>query len=193
MAEEDKQITKWDDEEIISLLTPDMEKASSIQDTLSQQRDDCYKLFRMNLYGNERTGFSSSVAPVVFNNHTWTMANLMDIFNEEFFVLKGEDEERTARFQKLIHYQMFRKQDGFKKFYDLLFSANLFPYCVAKVKYEEDFDLESDTYDRLTSDEMMALAQEPDVTISKYTEVVDETGATVYEKVKVVRKKIKYA
>ena len=189
----DKQITKWEDDELISLLTPDMENATSIQDTLSLQREECYKLFRMSLYGNERAGFSSSVAPVVFNNHTWTMANLMDIFNEEFFVLKGEDEERTARFQKLIYYQMFRKQDGFIKFYDLLFSANLFPYCVAKVKYEEDFDLESDTYDRLTSDEMMVLAQDQSITISKYDEVTDETGATVYEKVKVVKKKIKYA
>ena len=189
----DKQITKWTDDETISLLTPDMEKAVSIQDTLSLQREECYRLFRMALYGNERAGFSSSVAPVVFNNHTWTMANLMDIFNEEFFVLKGEDEDRTARFQKLIYYQMFRKQDGFIKFYDLLFSANLFPYCVAKVKYEEDFDLEYDTYDTLTSDEMMQLAVQPNVTVSKYTEATDEAGNTTYEKVKVVRKVIKYA
>ena len=190
---EDKQITKWSDDEVISLLEPDMSKAQAIQDDLSLKREECYKLFRMALYGNERVGFSSSVAPVVFNNHTWTMANLMDIFNEEFFVLKGEDEDRTARFQKLIYYQMFRKQDGFIKFYDLLFSANLYPYCVSKIKYEEDFDLEYDTYDTLTSDEMMQLAVQPNVTVSKYTESTDEAGNTTYEKVKVVRKVIKYA
>ncbi len=190
---EDKQITKWSDDEVISLLEPDMSKAQAIQDDLSLKREECYKLFRMALYGNERPGFSSSVAPVVYNNHTWTMANLMDIFNEEFFVLKGEDEDRTARFQKLIYYQMFRKQDGFIKFYDLLFSANLYPYCVAKVKYEEDFDLEYDTYNTLTPDEMMQLAVQPNVTVSKYTESTDADGNTTYEKVKVVRKVIKYA
>ncbi len=190
---DDKQITRWTDDEVISLLSPDIQKAESIQNELANQRTECYQLFRMGLYGNERTGFSQTVAPVVFNNHTWTMANLMDIFNDDFFILKGEDEERSSKFQKLINYQMFRKQDGFIKFYDLLFTANLYHYCVAKVKYEEDFDLESDTFDRLTADEMMALAQEPNVTITKYDEVTDEAGGTAYEKVKVVRKKINYA
>uniref|UniRef100_A0A6H1ZYL2 Portal protein n=1 Tax=viral metagenome TaxID=1070528 RepID=A0A6H1ZYL2_9ZZZZ len=190
---EDKQITRWNDEEIISLLTPDIEKAVTIQDRLAEQRTDCYNLFRMSLYGNERQGFSSSVAPVVFNNHTWTMANLMDIFNDDFFVLKGEDEERASKFQKLINYQMFRKQDGFIKFYDLLFTANLNHYCVAKVHYKEDFDLEYTTIPRLSSEEMMALAQTSDITISKYDEVTDENGEVAYEKVKVVKKNTHYA
>jgi hypothetical protein len=189
----DKQITKWNDDEVLELLTPDMQKATNIQNELSNQRADCYKLFRSALYGNERTGFSQTVAPVVFNNHSWTMANLMDIFNDDFFVLKGEDEDRSSKFQKLINYQLFRKQDGFIKFYDLLFTANLYHYCVSKVCYEEDFDLESDTYARLSADEMMQLAQDPAVTVTKYDEVTDETGATAYEKVKVVRKKVNYA
>jgi hypothetical protein len=189
----DKQITKWDDEEVVTLLTPDMDKAESIQQEFANQRAEYYARYRMALYGNERDGFSKSVAPVVFNNHTWTMANLMDIFNDDFFVLKGEDEDRTSKFQKLIYYQMFRKQDGFRKFFDLLFTAGLYHYCVAKVHYKEDFDLEYDTYDRLTADEMMQLAQDQSITVSKYDEVQDETGATVYEKVKVVKKVMNYA
>jgi hypothetical protein len=188
-----KQITKWDDSEIVELLRPDMEKAESIQTEFSNQRAEYYSRYRMALYGNERDGFSKTIAPVIHNNQKWTLANLMDIFNDDFFVLKGEDEERTARFQKLIYYQMFRKQDGFRKFYDLLFTANLYHYCVAKVHYKEDFDLEYETYDRLSSEEMMALAQMPDVTISKYDEVTDELGGTAYEKVKVVKKIIHYA
>jgi hypothetical protein len=107
--------------------------------------------------------------------------------------LKGEDEERTSRFQKLIYYQMFRKQDGFRKFFDLLFTANLYHYCVAKVHYKDDFDLEYDTYDRLSADEMLVLAQTPDTTISKYDELTDSDGINYYEKVKVVRKVTKYA
>jgi hypothetical protein len=193
MADKEKQITKWGDDAVIDLLAPDMEKAESIQQEFANQRAEYYQRYRMALYGNEREGFSKSVAPVVYNNHTWTMANLMDIFNGDFFVLKGEDEERTAKFQKLIYYQMFRKQDGFRKFFDLLFTAGLYHYCVAKVHYKEDFDLEYDTYDRLTADEMMQLAQDQAITVSKYDEVQDETGATVYEKVKVVKKVMNYA
>jgi hypothetical protein len=187
------QITKWTDDQIISLIKPDLQNAETIQDTLSSQRTDCYKRFRMELYGNEREGFSKSVAPVVYNTHTWTMANLIDIFSDDFFLLKGEDEERTAKFQKLIYYQMFRKQDGFRKFYDLLFTANIYHYVVAKTHYKEDFDLEEQKYAKLSQEEMMQLAQTPNVSIAKYDEVQDETGATYYENVKTVTKVIHYA
>ena len=187
------QITKWTDSEIISLLEGDMSKAESIQQELAEQRADNYARFRMEAYGNEREGFSQTVAPVVYSNHKWTMANLAEIFNEDFFVLKGEDEDRTAKFQKLIYYQMFRKQDGFSRFHDFLFTACLYHYAVFKCYYKEDFDLKSDTFARLSADEMMALAQEPGVTISKYDEVEDEAGGVSYEKVKVVRKDIRYA
>jgi hypothetical protein len=189
----DKQVTKWTDEEVISLLSGDMSKAESIQQELSEQRAENYSRFRMEPYGNEREGFSQTVAPVVYNNHKWTMANLMEIFNEDFFVLKGEDEERTAKFQKLIYYQMFRKQDGFKRYHDFLFNAELYHYGIFKTYYKEDFDLEYETYARLSPEEMMQIAQEPNVTISKYDEVTDEMGGTAYEKVKVVKKKIHYA
>ncbi len=105
----DKDIKKWTDEEIIVLLRPDMDKATIIQDELGKQRKDYYARFRMDTYGNEREGFSKSVAPVIYNNHKWTIANLIDIFNEEFFMLKGDNEENAAKFQRLIYYQMFRK------------------------------------------------------------------------------------
>uniref|UniRef100_A0A6H1ZRS3 Portal protein n=1 Tax=viral metagenome TaxID=1070528 RepID=A0A6H1ZRS3_9ZZZZ len=189
----DKQITKWTDDEVVTLLTPDIEKAESIQNEFANQRAEYYTRYRMGAYGNEREGFSKTVAPVIHNNQKWTLANLMDIFNDDFFILKGEDEERTSKFQKLIYYQMFRKQDGFRKFFDLLFTANLYHYCVAKVHYKEDFDLEYDTYDRLSADEMMVLAQEPNITVSKYDEVTDEAGGAAYENIKVVKKVIHYA
>lgn len=187
------QIKKWTDDEIISLLSPDIKIAENIQGEFSMQREDCTRKFRMEAYGNEREGFSQSVAPVVYNNHKWTMANLMDIFTDDFFILKGENEERTAKFQKLIYYQMFRKQDGFRRFFDLLYDANLYHYCVAKVHYKEDFDLEYDTYESLSSDEILQLSQNPSITISKYDEVTGEDGVLRYENVKVVNKVIHYA
>lgn len=189
----DKDIKKWTDEEIIVLLRPDMDKATIIQDELGKQRKDYYARFRMDTYGNEREGFSKSVAPVIYNNHKWTIANLIDIFNEEFFMLKGDNEENAAKFQRLIYYQMFRKQDGFRKFYDFLFNAELYHYAVMKVYYKEDFDLEYDTYDMLTEEQMIELTQNPGVTVSKFDEVEGEDGRIYYEKVKIVRKNIKYA
>lgn len=187
------QITRWTDDEIISILEGDISKAETIQSELSGQRADNYKRFRMEPYGNERDGFSQTVAPVVYSNHKWTMANLMDVFNEDFFVLKGEDENRTANFQKLIYYQLFRKQDGFRKIHDFLFTAGLYHYAVFKVYYKEDFDLVSENYDVLSTGEMMSLSQDPSITVSKYEEVEDGAGGISYENVKVVKKKINYA
>ena len=151
-------IKKWTDDEIVGLLHGDMEKAKSIQGELATQREEYYKLFRMAPYGNEREGFAQTVAPTVFCNHKWSMANLMEIFNEEFFLLKGEDEERAAKFQRLIYTQMFNQQDGFAKFYDFLFNANLYHYSVFKVYYKEEFDLENEKFERLAVEEQIGRA-----------------------------------
>ena len=186
-------ITKWTDEELIEILTPDIESAQTLQDTLSLQRAEYYSRYRMEAYGNEREGFSKTVAPVIHNNHSWTMANLMDIFNEDFFLLKGDDDVRSAKFQKLIYYQMFRKQDGFRKYYDFVWTADLNHYSVFKCYYKEDFELDDQTYEQVSADEMLQLAQKQDTTVSKYTEETDITGQTYYKNVKTVTKNIKYA
>lgn len=196
--DEPKQITKWTDEDIVTLVQPDIDKAKAVGDDLSAQRTEYYSRYRMSPYGNEREGFSRSVAPVVYNNHKWTLANLMDLFSEDFFQLKGDDEQRAARFQKLIYYQMFRKQDGFRRFYDLLHAAEMYHFCVAKVYYKEDFDLLPLEVGKdgaaLAPEQMMALAEQPDIRITKYDEITDEvTGVVRYENVKAVRKVVNYA
>ena len=186
-------IKKWQDDELIAMLTPDMEKAKAIQDNLSVKRAEYYQRYRGAPYGNEREGFAQSVAPVIHNNHKWTIANLMDIFNEDFFVLKGDDDTRAANFQKLIYYQMFRKQDGFRKFYDFLWTADLNNYAVFKCYYKEDFDLENNKYDSMTADQMMQLVQDKSVTVTKYDEETDVNGNVLYKNIKTVTKKINYA
>lgn len=186
-------IKKWSDDEIVEILRPDMEKSQQVQDLLSSQRAEYYKRYRCEPYGNERDGFAQSVAPVIHNNHKWTMANLMDIFTEDFFVLKGEDEQRASNFQKLIYYQMFRKQDGLRKFYDFLYTADLNHYAAFKVYYKEDFELENEFYDTLSSEEMSQLVNDESATVTKYDQDTDEMGNISFSKVKVVKKVMKYA
>jgi len=188
-----KQLKNWSDEEIVSILTPDIQGAESIQDILGEQREDYYSRFRMELYGNEREGFSQTVAPTVYSAHKWTMANLMDIFTEDFFVLKSENEEEAAGIQKAIYRQMFKQQDGFRKFHDFLFNANLYHYAVMKVCYKDDFDLKMDQYEALTDKEFQALMKDKSVTVTKYDETEMDDGSTWYKNVKTVQKRTKYA
>jgi hypothetical protein len=212
---------KIKDEDVLDSLKVDMDKAKSIQDTLSVQREEYYSRYRGVAYGNERSGWSQSVAPVIANNLNWSLPSMMEIFHEEYFTLKGENldvpepapqlpmggqpgmmppqpeqpdgEERADNFQKLIYYQMFRKQDGYRRMYEFLYDAYLYHYAIFKVFYREDFDLEYEVHNSLTAEEMMQLAQTPGLTITKYTETQDETGAIVYEKVKTATKEVLYA
>src|SRR5574340_506076 len=98
MADEIK--VKLTDDEIIDKLQPDIEQAEHIQDGLANQRQKYYKILRADKYGNERDGWSQTVAPVVWTNHQSTLASLTEIFSEEFFVLKSENTDRATKFQK---------------------------------------------------------------------------------------------
>jgi hypothetical protein len=63
---------KWNDDELISLMQPDMDGAENLQDVLKDQRKEYYDLYRMQPYGNERDGYSKTVAATVFSAHRWT-------------------------------------------------------------------------------------------------------------------------
>jgi hypothetical protein len=204
MADETKQID-IDDEKIIEYLKGDLEQAASYQDELSADREEWYKRFRCAPYGNEKDGWSKVVAPVIYTNHQARLASMMDIFTDDFFILKSDDPNKASKFQKLIRYQMFRKQDGERKIYDLLFNAGIYRYAVMKVYRKDDYELENEEYPKLNAQQMMKLAMDKTRTITKYDDVTVDIEATDpmgmpiiqqeshYENVKVVRKIVKYA
>ncbi len=212
---------KIKDEDVLDSLRPDIDKARSIQEELAIQRAEYLERFYALPYGNERTGWSQSVAPVIANNLNWSLPSLMEIFHAEYFTLKGGErepvavdprvpvdpmtgmpkpitapmsaEDRANNFQKLIYYQMYRKQDGYRRAYDFLYDAYLYHYAIFKVCYREDFDIVYDVHDRLSADEMMKLVETPNLTVTKYEEVRDDLGGVAYEKVKTATKKVNYA
>ncbi len=207
---------KIKDEDVLDSLRPDIDKARSIQEELAIQRAEYLERFYALPYGNERTGWSQSVAPVIANNLNWSLPSLMEIFHAEYFTLKGGErepvapptmamtgappavepmsaEDRANNFQKLIYYQMYRKQDGYRRAYDFLYDAYLYHYAIFKICYREDFDIVYDVHDRLSADEMMSLVQQQGLTVTKYDEIQDDLGGVAYEKVKTAIKKVNYA
>jgi hypothetical protein len=188
----DKKI-KISDEDILESIKPDIDAAKAVQDDLAPQREEYYKRYRGESYGNERTGWSTSVAPVIYNNLQWSLPSLMEIFHEEYFTLKSDNEDRAFNFQKLIYYQMYRKQDGYRRAYEFLYNANIYHYAVFKVFHKEDFDIEYEVYESLTAEQLVSLVQDGGVAITKYTEVEGLDGVTYYENVKLSRKKITFS
>jgi len=190
---------KISDDEILELIQDDLDQAIDYQSELSTDREEWYKRFRGAPYGNEREGWSKIIAPVVYTDQQSRLAYLMEIFTDDFFVLKSDNQDKASKFQKLIRYQMFRKQDGERRLYDFLFNAGLYRYSVMKVYRKDDFDLETKEFPKLNAKQMMTLALDKQNTITKYDEVqipaTDPMGQeeTIYEKVKVVRKKTIYS
>ena len=186
---------KISDEDILSQLNQDIRDADSLQEELASQRETFYKQYRMEPYGNEISGWSSSVAPIIFNNMHGNLPSLMEIFDEDFFVLRGDNDDRSKKLQKLLYVQMFHKQDGYRKMYDFLYNAWLYHYGVIKVYKKEEYDLETLTFDRLSEQEMQALQASGDVQVSKYEDVGQldvNTGQEItwYENIKAVRRKM---
>ena len=192
------------DADILTLLRPDLDAAAASQSEWAEKRESYYKLFRMAKYGNEKSGWSGSVAPLVWTQHQSQMATLVEIFSDEFFTLKSTNTDRADKFQKLIRYQLFRAQDGLKRMTDFLFNAGLYPLAVFKVYHRDDYDLKDEKYDVLTAEQMQQLSQDTKRQITKYDEVslpiaidpmtgMESQPVMSYENVKVIRKDVKYS
>ncbi|HRR41934.1 MAG TPA: hypothetical protein P5244_11930, partial [Syntrophales bacterium] len=123
------------------------------------------------------------------------MPSLMEIFDEDFFVIRGDNEDRAKKLQKLLYVQMFHKQDGFRAIYDFLYNCNLYHYGVLKVYKKDDYDLEQLTFPKMDQQTFSMLAQDKNVQITKYEEVgtIDPMSGqeiTSYENIKAVRRKV---
>lgn len=184
---------KLTDEEILDAIEKDLDRAEEIQDELASDRETYARAFRGDAYGNERDGWSKSIARIIWVNHQSNLCSLLDIFNSDFFMLKSDNYERSQKLQKLVRNQMFVKQDGYRHLYDFLYDCGLYHYGVLKAYKKDDFDIIYDKYDRLTLDELSMLVQQGNVQITKYTETTLEDGSTVLENVKVARKEVKYS
>lgn len=203
------------DEDILTLVQPDIERARSHQTELSQERETSYALYRFQPLGNERDGFSQVVDSIAWNSVEALKPSLHAIFTGDFFSLTSDNEGRAKKFKDYLRYVLFRKQDGKRIFKDWLHDSLLNHFGILKCCYREDYDLETRTFEMLTPEQFAAIEDDPSAKITKYDELmlpaavqpapyVDEaTGQLVepdvalevagYENVKVVRKVVKFA
>lgn len=204
------------DDDILALVTPDIDRARAHQTELSRQREESYALYRFEPLGNERQGFSQVVDSIAWNSVEALKPSLHAIFTGDFFSLTSNDEQRAKKFKDYLRYILFRKQNGKRILKDWIHDSlvNL-PGGVMKCCYREDYDLETKTFDVLTAEQFEAMNADTNIKITKYDEVmvaaveqpapyIDEnTGQLVqpeavlevatYENVKVVRKTVKFA
>ncbi|SME89391.1 portal protein [Desulfovibrio gilichinskyi] len=201
---------KIKDTEVIRMIAPYQAKSERWQENLSTERKACLALYNMDKLGNEQKGWSQAVASTVWDAVEWLKPGLSSIFaHPDFAEIKMVDTARAKRIKKAIRYQMFRKNKGKREIRSWLHDTLLYHYGVIKVFHKTDFDLETLKHDKLSLEEMEQLVNEVDIQISKYDEVETEvpvpplewlmnggdkvTTEIHYEKVKAVRRKVKYA
>lgn len=203
------------DEDILSLVQPDIDRARAHQTELSQEREESYALYRFEPLGNERKGFSQVVDSIAWNSVEALKPSLHAIFTGDFFSLTSGNEERAKKFKEYLRYVLFRKQNGRRVFKDWIHDSLINHFGIIKCCYREDYDLETKTFPLLTAEQFEAMNADQNIKITKYDEVlipvpeqpapfVDEaTGqlvepeprlaVTQYENVKAVRKTVKFA
>jgi len=179
------------------MLRPLVDEAEQYQEDLGELRSEYYARYRAEPYGNEQSGWATSIDPVIWDAIEGMMPTLLGIFNDDWFQLSGPSQERASAFKKLINYQLYRKQEGYQEILAFLKDCLLYHYGVAKITYVEDYEEEMQTFRQLSAQDMANIAGNPDVTISRYDEVsvMDPiTGGTItsYERVKLVKRIPRY-
>jgi hypothetical protein len=218
---------KIEDSEVIRVLSPMMDKAEQLMREKSQERIRCFQYYQQDPYGNERQGWSQTVASTVFDVIEWLKPGLNEIFTSpDFFTLssapkddviptdadvaggeltpegtpveKDNPRKRSEDLKEYLRYILFRAQDGEDIIDDFIADCLLYHNGVFKVYYAEDYDTTVITRARMEKDEFAELQADPDITISKYTEVqeFDKAGGYYWEgveDVKAVKNEILFA
>ncbi len=190
-------LSSLSDSEIIGMIADDLDEAEQYSEDLGEQREKFYSLYRAEPYGNEVEGWASVVDPVVWDAIEGIMPSMVEIFNDDWFQLRGEVPERADDFKRLIRYQLYRKQDGFKVITSFLRDTLLYFYGVLKISYVEEYYTVDETFPEITPQQMAEIAGMDGVDITRFNEVKEtdtETGVEVtrYTDVKLVRHDVKY-
>ena len=185
------------DSEIVGMIAGDLDEAEQYSEDLGDEREKIYSLYRGEPYGNEVEGWASVVDPVIWDTVEGIMPSLVEIFNDDWFQLRADDQNRADDFKRLIRYQLYRKQDGFKVITAFLRDTLLYFFGVLKISYVEEYYTVDETFDEITPTQMAEIAGMQGVDITKFDEVVEkdqETGeqTTRFQNVKLVRHDVKY-
>ena len=96
--------------------------------------------------------------------------------------------------QDYLRHKIYNQMDGEQIIDDWLHYCLTSHYGVLKVTHREDYKEIREDYESVTPDQMAMIMSDGNVTVSKYEDVLDETGAILgHENVKTIRKEVSYS
>lgn len=168
-------MAKLTDDEIRARLDSEIRQSVGYNaGELSTQREKALNYYHGEPFGNEQEGRSSYVSRDVADTIEWIMPSLMRIFTGGDEIVRfepqgPEDEQKAKQATDYINYIFQRQNDGFLTLYTWFKDALLSKNGFVKVYYEKGSETKTEHYEGLTDDELVQIAQDPDVEILEHT------------------------
>ncbi len=158
------------DQETLLALTPLIDDAKRFQQQLSPLREKFNGMYKAEAYGNERPGWSQTVAPVIYDVVEWLKPYLYEIFTGDFFSMTGQNKPAAQKLKDYLRFKLFTQQDTETEIDDFLHYCLTSFYGVLKVTQKNDYKDRNTEFEVLSEQQFQQLSALPDIEVSKYEE-----------------------
>jgi hypothetical protein len=169
-----------DNDEIIAMIEEHESNAYGINDTtLSEDRAKAIEYYLGEPYGNELEGRSQVVTSEVQDTIESALPQLLKIFVSgdeivRFNPKNAEDIKASEQETEYINYVVMEKNQGYQIFYTWFKDALLSKNGYIKVYYEEQEEVENESYQGLTDAQIQMLGSDKNVQILEHETYPDE-------------------
>lgn len=175
------------DDEIIAIIEQEEATAYGINDTtLSQERADAIDYYLGEPFGNEIEGRSQVVTTEVQDTIEAALPQLLKIFVSGDEIVRfnpkhAEDIKASEQETEYVNYIVLEKNQGYVIFYTWFKDALLSKNGYVKVYYEEEEEVENESYQGLTDGQLQMLVQDTNVQILEHEAYPDQQAQTQIE------------
>lgn len=188
------------DTEVLDLIDTDFQASLSYAEELSEIREEDFAAYRGAPYApdeeRKRQGWSTTVNTVVANTVNWTMPGLVEIFSDDFFRFKLEDQNFAEDLKKYIRKVWFRLQDGEKKNDSFLFDCLISQTGgYFKIYYDKRVNTQTVELEHISDEDLQAALDSGEVTSSGGEQVTDTLNGVDYvywKDIKLIREVVEY-
>lgn len=163
-------------DELKAILQAEISQSLGYQsDELASDREDAWKGYLAEPYGNEIEGQSKVVSTDIMDTIEWIMPQLMRIFEGseyavEFIPHGPEDEEAAKQATDYCNYVWGTDNNGFLNSYTAFKDCLIAKLGVLKIYWESREDWKRETYRNLDEDTYGLIAADPEMEIIEHTD-----------------------
>lgn len=168
------------DEQLVALIEDRESKSYGIFDSeLTDDRTEAINYYNGEPFGNEVEGRSQVVSRDVLDTIESALPQLLKVFvaGDEIvrFDPRGPEDEAAAEQETAaVNYFVIEKNDGFAVFYTWFKDALLSKNGYVKVWYEDKEEVETETYQGLTEEQMVLMLKDDRIEVIEHTQYQDE-------------------